>query len=164
MQQYEQDVEAAMEASVTLMLTPARRCRQSGCSLTSSSTTASTSWTRSALSRLTQRLMMFDNVVQSLSFPLTTFTLLFTCLSCCLFQGHDAVILEDMLSHQWRPPILWVEWFRNFQFSNIKNLILEVGSINEHDVRTLIDIITLHSNVRMTTSAPPNQQGCSKLP
>ena len=96
--------------------------------------------------------------------PCPLITLLFTCLSCLLFQGHDAVILEDMLSHQWRPPILWVEWFRNFQFSDIKNLILEVGFINEHDVRTLIDIITLHSIVRMTTSAPPNQQGCSKLP
>ena len=46
-----------MEASllVTLMLTPARRCRQSGCSPTSSTTTASTSWIRSALSRLTRR-------------------------------------------------------------------------------------------------------------
>ena len=28
-----------------------------------------------------------------------------------LFQGHDVNILEDMLSHTWRPPILWVEWF-----------------------------------------------------
>lgn len=35
------------------------------------------------------------------------------------------VILEDMLNHQWRPPILWVEWFRNFQFTDIKNLVLE---------------------------------------
>ena len=50
------------------------------------------------------------------------------CLSWSSFQGHDVVILEDMLNHQWRPPILWVEWFRNFQFTDIKNLVLEVGS------------------------------------
>ena len=28
-----------------------------------------------------------------------------------ILQGHDVNILEDMLSHAWRPPILWVEWF-----------------------------------------------------
>ena len=35
-----------------------------------------------------------------------------------LFQGHDVNILEDMLSHTWRPPILWVEWFIGYRMKS----------------------------------------------
>ena len=40
-------------------------------------------------------------------------------------EGHDVVILSD-LPAQFRPPVVWVEWFREYQFADIKDLILEV--------------------------------------
>ena len=42
-------------------------------------------------------------------------------------EGHDVVILAD-LPAQFRPPVIWVEWFREYQFADIKNVILEVRS------------------------------------
>ena len=42
-------------------------------------------------------------------------------------EGHDVVILAD-LPAQFRPPVIWVEWFREYQFADLKNVILEVRS------------------------------------
>ena len=40
-------------------------------------------------------------------------------------EGHDVVILAD-LPAQLRPPVIWVEWFREFQFADLSKLLLEV--------------------------------------
>ena len=40
-------------------------------------------------------------------------------------EGHDVVILADLPAH-FRPPVIWLEWFREYQFADIKNVILEV--------------------------------------
>ena len=51
-----------------------------------------------------------------------------------LFQGHDVNNLEDMLSHTWRPPILWVEWFIGYRMVSENRSegggILEVNNNN----------------------------------
>ena len=57
-------------------------------------------------------------------------------------EGHDVVILSD-LPAQFRPPVVWVEWFREFQFADLKNLILEVRNY----------IITCHNYVIVITKA-----------
>ena len=40
-------------------------------------------------------------------------------------EGHDVVILAD-LPAQFRPRVMWVEWFREYQFADIKTFLLEV--------------------------------------
>ena len=63
--------------------------------------------TMSASSKWIQR-----NVEIWISFILSILTIMPPHTTCDdLYQGHDVNILEDMLSHTWRPPILWVEWF-----------------------------------------------------
>ena len=37
--------------------------------------------------------------------------------SSATLQGHDVVILEDMIHFHWRPPVIWLEWFFPYQFS-----------------------------------------------
>ena len=44
-------------------------------------------------------------------------------------EGHDVVILEDLKHFNFRPPIIWTEWFELYKFVNISNIgngILEV--------------------------------------
>ena len=41
-------------------------------------------------------------------------------------QGHDVVILEDFLGSVWRPPVMWVEWFRDYKFVKPEEGLLEV--------------------------------------
>ena len=42
-------------------------------------------------------------------------------------EGHDVVILEDMKHFNFRPPIIWTEWFEMYKFVNISNnLVWEV--------------------------------------
>ena len=43
-------------------------------------------------------------------------------------EGHDVVILAD-LPAQFRPPVIWVEWFKEYQFADIKTFLLEVTAI-----------------------------------
>ena len=31
-----------------------------------------------------------------------------------VFQGHDVVILDDLKSMSWRPPVIWIEWFTDY--------------------------------------------------
>ena len=40
-------------------------------------------------------------------------------------EGHDVVILED-LSEEFRPPVILIEWFRDFLFVDKKANLLEV--------------------------------------
>ena len=40
-------------------------------------------------------------------------------------EGHDVVILDD-LSEDFRPPVIWIEWLREYQFFDREKLILEV--------------------------------------
>ena len=42
-------------------------------------------------------------------------------------EAHDVVILAD-LPAAFRPPVIWLEWFREYQFVDMKNVILEVRS------------------------------------
>ena len=44
-------------------------------------------------------------------------------------EGHDVVILSD-LPAQFRPPVVWVEWFKEYQFADIKTFLLEVRKYN----------------------------------
>lgn len=37
-------------------------------------------------------------------------------------EGHDVNILEDMLTHSWRPPLLWVEWFTFYRMISYNRL------------------------------------------
>ena len=39
-------------------------------------------------------------------------------------EGHDVFILQD-LSKDFRPPVIWTEWFRQYQFADIKSHLLE---------------------------------------
>ena len=41
-------------------------------------------------------------------------------------EGHDVVILGD-LSQDFRPPVIWTEWYREYQFANINTHLLEVS-------------------------------------
>ena len=42
-------------------------------------------------------------------------------------QGHDVVILEDLIGTVWRPPVMWVEWFRDYKWiKSEKESFLEV--------------------------------------
>ena len=44
-------------------------------------------------------------------------------------EGHDVVILEDLKHFNFRPPIIWTEWFELYKFVNISNIgngIMEV--------------------------------------
>ena len=42
-------------------------------------------------------------------------------------QGHDVVILEDLIGTAWRPPVMWVEWFRDYKWiKSEKESFLEV--------------------------------------
>ena len=46
-------------------------------------------------------------------------------------QGHDVVILDDLKNTSWRPPVLLIEWFRNYKFicansAKLENCGLEV--------------------------------------
>ena len=34
-------------------------------------------------------------------------------------EGHDVIILDD-LSEDFRPPIIWTEWFREYIFNDVK--------------------------------------------
>ncbi len=43
-------------------------------------------------------------------------------------QGHDVVILEDLIGTEWRPPVMWVEWFMEYKFIKPKESFLEVSS------------------------------------
>ena len=43
-------------------------------------------------------------------------------------QGHDVVILEDLIGTEWRPPVMWVEWFREYMFLKPEERLLEVSS------------------------------------
>ena len=45
-------------------------------------------------------------------------------------EGHDVVILAD-LPAQLRPPVIWVEWFREFQFADLSKLLLEVRTVRK---------------------------------
>ena len=55
-----------------------------------------------------------------------------------LCQGHDIVILEDIKSSSWRPPVLWIEWFRNYMLTcetpdaKIDKCVLEVRISNRN--------------------------------
>ena len=48
-------------------------------------------------------------------------------------EGHDVVILDD-LTEDFRPPVIWTEWFRDYQFLDFKEFILEVrhGTFIKH--------------------------------
>ena len=48
----------------------------------------------------------------------------FWCLMMC--QGHDVVILEDLIGSVWRPPVMWVEWYRDYMFVRPEDRFLEV--------------------------------------
>jgi len=37
-------------------------------------------------------------------------------------EGHDVVILEDLKHFNFRPPIIWTEWFQLYKFVNISNI------------------------------------------
>ena len=41
-------------------------------------------------------------------------------------EGHDVVILEDLKHFNFRPPIIWTEWFEMYKFANISNKLLLV--------------------------------------
>ena len=61
-------------------------------------------------------------------------------------EGHDVIILDD-LSEDFRPPIIWTEWFREFQFVNFTARVLEVrgsseGSADLYSDLTLRDLQT----------------------
>ena len=43
-------------------------------------------------------------------------------------QGHDVVILEDLKGTAWRPPVMWVEWFREYKFIKPEESYSEVSS------------------------------------
>ena len=43
-------------------------------------------------------------------------------------QGHHVVILEDLIGTEWRPPVMWVEWFREYMFLKPEERLLEVSS------------------------------------
>ena len=45
---------------------------------------------------------------------------------CLMCQGHDVVILEDLIGTVWRPPVMWVEWFRDYKFVKPEESLLEV--------------------------------------
>ena len=45
-------------------------------------------------------------------------------------EGHDVIILAD-LPAQFRPPVIWVEWFMEYQFADIKTLLLEVSHTSD---------------------------------
>ena len=49
-------------------------------------------------------------------------------------EGHDVVILAD-LPAQFRPPVIWVEWFREYQFADITKYLLEVKSSSKQSFR-----------------------------
>ena len=42
-------------------------------------------------------------------------------------EGHDIVILKDLLNFEFRPPIIWVEWFMKYKYVGeiINNQIME---------------------------------------
>ena len=43
-------------------------------------------------------------------------------------EGHDVVILED-LSEEFRPPVMLIEWFRDYLFVDKKANLLEVRDV-----------------------------------
>ena len=43
-------------------------------------------------------------------------------------QGHDVVILEDLKKTEWRPPVMWVEWFLDYKFIKPEEKFFEVSS------------------------------------
>ena len=43
-------------------------------------------------------------------------------------EGHDVVILED-LSPDFRPPVILIEWFRDYQFVDVRSHLLEVRAV-----------------------------------
>ena len=43
-------------------------------------------------------------------------------------EGHDVVILED-LSPDFRPPVILIEWFRDYQFVDVRSHLLEVREV-----------------------------------
>ena len=57
-------------------------------------------------------------------------------------EGHDVVILEDLKHFNFRPPIIWTEWFEMYKFVNISNKLLleikfEINRIQVHDASKL---------------------------
>ena len=43
-------------------------------------------------------------------------------------QGHDIVILEDLIGTEWRPPVMWIEWFMEYKFIKPDERFLDVPS------------------------------------
>ena len=82
-------------------------------------------------------------------------------------EGHDVVILAD-LPAQFRPPVIWVEWFMEYQFADIKTLLLEVSHTS--DKKWLTHLLSQEKSGpkslkgplwRTTTTAPRNPPDCS---
>ena len=67
-------------------------------------------------------------------------------------EGHDVVILDD-LTEDFRPPVIWTEWFRDYQFLDLKEFILEVrhGGRDFHQTQSNCRVIAgfrlLHSSI-----------------
>ena len=53
-------------------------------------------------------------------------------------EGHDVVILDD-LDSKLRPPIMWVEWFREYKYIiyNIENKIEVLHSYSSNILHTI---------------------------
>ena len=118
-------MDVATEESPKLKTLP-MQWRQWGYCPTSSSTTASTSLTRSALSRLIQR-WQGPNYLQLV-------VNLIIWLYDVDIEGHDVMILEDMKNTTLRPPIMWIEWYFSFKFVDEKIKLLEVTQCPEFSI------------------------------